>query len=157
MAVDLGNDADMTMGRRLKSIFGGSIGNLIEWYDFYVYNSFAVYFAKLFSASNDPTAQFINVFGIYAIGFLIRPVGGLILGYYADRAGRRAALTLSVMLMCVGSALIAILPSLRADRRLGACAPVVRPPAAGHFARRRIRVLRHLSQRNGRIEAPRLL
>ena len=122
MAVDLGNDADMTMGRRLKSIFGGSIGNLIEWYDFYVYNSFAVYFAKLFSASNDPTAQFINVFGIYAIGFLIRPVGGLILGYYADRSGRRAALTLSVMLMCGGSALIAILPSYA---QIGVWAPLL--------------------------------
>ena len=51
--------------RRLKSIFGGSIGNLIEWYDFYVYNSFALYFAKFFSSSQDPTAQFLTVFGIY--------------------------------------------------------------------------------------------
>ena len=99
------------IGRRLRAIFGGSIGNLIEWYDFYVYNSFAVYFAKLFTASNDPTAQFITVFGIYAVGFFIRPIGGLLLGYYADRSGRRAALTLSVMLMCGGSAMVAILPS----------------------------------------------
>ncbi len=84
--------ADMTVGTRLRAIFGGSIGNLIEWYDFYVYNSFALYFAKYFTAQ-DPTAQFITVFGIYAIGFFIRPVGGLLLGYYADRSGRRAALT----------------------------------------------------------------
>ncbi len=63
-------------GERLRAIFGGSIGNLIEWYDFYVYNSFALYFAKLFTASNDPTVQFITVFGIYAVGFFIRPVGG---------------------------------------------------------------------------------
>jgi MHS family alpha-ketoglutarate permease-like MFS transporter len=122
MAVGFGTESDMSVGRRLKSIFGGSIGNLIEWYDFYVYNSFAVYFAKLFSASNDPTAQFINVFGIYAVGFLIRPVGGLILGYYADRSGRRAALTLSVMLMCGGSALIAILPSYA---QIGVWAPLM--------------------------------
>ena len=81
--------------RRLKSIFGGSIGNLIEWYDFYVYNSFALYFAKFFSNSKDPTAQFLTVFGIYAIAFFIRPVGGILLGSYADRSGRRAALTLS--------------------------------------------------------------
>ncbi len=99
------------MGRKLRAIFGGSIGNLIEWYDFYVYNSFAIYFAKYFTASNDPTAQFLTVFGIYAIGFFIRPVGGVLLGYYADRSGRRAALTLSVTLMCLGSLVIAILPT----------------------------------------------
>ncbi len=105
------NETAAQVGRRLRAIFGGSIGNLIEWYDFYVYNSFAVYFAKLFTASNDPTVQFITVFGIYAVGFFIRPVGGVLLGYYADRSGRRAALTLSVMLMCIGSLIIAILPS----------------------------------------------
>ena len=102
------------MGRRLRAIGGGSIGNLIEWYDFYVYNSFAIYFAKYFTAPNDPTAQLITVFGIYAISFFIRPVGGLILGYYADRSGRRAALSLSVTLMCVGSLIIAILPGYAA-------------------------------------------
>ena len=96
---------------RLRSIFAGSIGNLIEWYDFYVYNSFALYFAKSFSSSADPTVQFITAFGIYATGFIIRPIGGFILGYYADRKGRRAALTLSVLLMCAGSGLIAVLPT----------------------------------------------
>ena len=110
------------MARRLKAIFGGSVGNLIEWYDFYVYNSFAIYFAKLFTASNDPTAQFITVFGIYAVGFFIRPVGGLILGYYADRSGRRAALTLSVGLMCFGSLMIAVLPSYA---QVGVWAPLL--------------------------------
>jgi MHS family alpha-ketoglutarate permease-like MFS transporter len=100
-----------TMRHRLKSIFGGSIGNLIEWYDFYVYNFFALYFAKSFFPNANPTVQLLNTFGIYALGFLIRPVGGWILGVYADRAGRRAALTLSVTLMCAGSALIAIAPT----------------------------------------------
>ena len=103
------NPADV--GRRVKNIFAGSVGNLIEWYDFYVYNAFALYFAKFFSASTDPTAQFLTVFGIYAIGFLIRPVGGLLLGNYADKRGRRAALTLSVMLMCAGSLIIAVIPT----------------------------------------------
>ncbi len=109
------------MGRRLRAILGGSIGNLIEWYDFYVYNSFAIYFAKYFTSSTDATAQFITVFGIYAIGFFIRPVGGIVLGYYADRSGRRAALSLSVTLMCVGSFIIAILPSYAA---VGVWAPI---------------------------------
>ena len=116
------NESAREVGRRLRAIFGGSIGNLIEWYDFYVYNSFAVYFAKLFTASNDPTVQFITVFGIYAVGFFIRPVGGLILGYYADRRGRRAALTLSVLLMCAGSALVAVLPTYA---QVGVAAPLL--------------------------------
>ena len=96
---------------RLKNIFGGSVGNLIEWYDFYVYNAFALYFAKQFSGSEDPTAQFLNIFGIYAIAFFVRPLGSIIIGNYADTKGRRAALTLSVMLMCAGSALIAVIPT----------------------------------------------
>jgi len=99
------------MRHRLKSIFGGSIGNLIEWYDFYVYNFFALYFAKSFFPNADPTVQLLNTFGIYALGFLIRPVGGWVLGAYADQAGRKSALTLSVTLMCVGSLLIAITPT----------------------------------------------
>jgi MHS family alpha-ketoglutarate permease-like MFS transporter len=107
----LADERPQDVGRRLKSIFGGSIGNLIEWYDFYVYNAFALYFAKFFSNSTDPTAQFLTVFGIYAIAFFIRPVGGVLLGNYADRAGRRAALTVSVMLMCVGSLMVAVIPT----------------------------------------------
>src|ERR1700712_5186615 len=111
-----------TMRHRLKSIFGGSIGNLIEWYDFYVYNFFALYFAKSFFPNANPTVQLLNTFGIYALGFLIRPVGGWILGAYAARAGRRAALTLSVTLMCAGSFLIAIAPPYAV---LGLGAPVL--------------------------------
>ncbi len=110
------------MRHRLKSIFGGSIGNLIEWYDFYVYNFFALYFAKSFFPNANPTVQLLNTFGIYALGFLIRPVGGWILGVYADKAGRRAALTLSVTLMCAGSLLIAIAPTYAV---LGLGAPIL--------------------------------
>ena len=118
----LADEAPADVKRRLKNIFGGSIGNLIEWYDFYVYNSFALYFAKFFSNSKDPTAQFLTVFGIYAIAFFIRPVGGILLGAYADRSGRRAALTLSVMLMCVGSAIICVIPTYQ---QIGIGAPIL--------------------------------
>ena len=97
--------------RRLWSIFGGSVGNLIEWYDFYVYNFFALYFAKSFFPNTNPTVRLLNTFGIHALGFLIRQVGGWVLGVYADRAGRKAALTLSVTLMCAGSLLIAVAPT----------------------------------------------
>ena len=111
-----------TMRHRIVSIFGGSIGNLIEWYDFYVYNFFALYFAKSFFPDVDPTVQLLNTFGIYALGFLIRPVGGWVLGAYADRAGRKSALTLSVMLMCLGSLLVGICPTY-AD--IGIAAPLL--------------------------------
>ena len=110
-AMPVDEESPAIVARRIKNIFAGSVGNLIEWYDFYVYNSFAIYFAASFSSSTDPTVQFITAFGIYAVGFFIRPAGGFLLGYYADRAGRRAALTLSVMLMCGGSAMIALLPT----------------------------------------------
>jgi MHS family alpha-ketoglutarate permease-like MFS transporter len=108
--------------RRLVSIFGGSIGNLIEWYDFYVYNAFALYFAKFFFPNSAPTAQFLNTFGIYALAFFVRPIGGWVIGAYADRRGRRAALTLSVTLMCAGSLLIGVIPSYAV---IGAAAPAL--------------------------------
>ena len=110
------------MRHRLRSIFGGSIGNLIEWYDFYVYNFFALYFAKSFFPNADPTVQLLNTFGIYPLGFLVRPVGGWVHGVYADRAGRKAALTFSVTLMCAGSLLIAISPTYAT---IGVGAPVL--------------------------------
>jgi MFS transporter, MHS family, alpha-ketoglutarate permease len=113
----------LTMGARLRSIFGGSIGNLIEWYDFYVYNSFALYFAKQFAGpSASATQQFVNVFAIYAVGFLIRPIGGYVLGTMADLRGRKSALTLSVTLMCAGSLIIAVLPGYA---RIGVAAPLL--------------------------------
>jgi MHS family alpha-ketoglutarate permease-like MFS transporter len=114
--------AAVTMGGRIKSILGGSIGNLIEWYDFYIYNFFALYFAKSFFPNSNPTAQLLNTFGIYAIGFLIRPVGGWVLGVYADRAGRRSALSLSVTLMCFGSLMIAVAPTFVSA---GVWAPII--------------------------------
>jgi MHS family alpha-ketoglutarate permease-like MFS transporter len=99
-----------TTRQRLRAVFGGSIGNLIEWYDWYTYSACAIYFAPLFFPDDDPTTQLLNTAAIYAGGFLIRPLGGWVLGRYADRRGRKAALTLSVMLMCLGSLLIAFAP-----------------------------------------------
>ncbi len=118
----LSDERPAVVVRRLRNIFGGSVGNLIEWYDFYVYNAFSLYFAKSFTDSKDPTAQFLAVFGIYAIAFFIRPLGGVLLGSYADRAGRRAALTLSVMLMCAGSLMIAVIPTYA---QIGVGAPLL--------------------------------
>jgi MHS family alpha-ketoglutarate permease-like MFS transporter len=100
--------------QRLKSIFGGSVGNLVEWYDWYVYSAFSLYFASAFFPAGDRTAQLLNAAAIFAVGFIVRPIGGWLMGRYADRHGRRAALTLSVMLMCAGSLLIALTPGYAA-------------------------------------------
>ncbi len=98
------------MRHRIKSIIGGSIGNLVEWYDWYVYAAFSIYFAKTFFPGGDQTAQLLNTALIFALGFLVRPIGGWLMGIYADRRGRKEALTMSVLLMCFGSLIIAFTP-----------------------------------------------
>jgi MHS family alpha-ketoglutarate permease-like MFS transporter len=102
---------ETTARQRLRAIFGGSIGNLIEWYDWYTYAAFAIYFAPSFFPKSNDTVQLLNTAAIFAVGFLMRPIGGWVLGRYADRRGRKAALTLSVTLMCLGSLIIAVTPT----------------------------------------------
>ena len=104
------------------NVIRGSLGNLIEWYDWYAYAAFGIYFASVFFPSGNQTAQLLNTAGIFAVGFLIRPLGGWMFGRYADRFGRRAALTLSVTLMGVGSLGIAVLPGYA---QIGALAPML--------------------------------
>ncbi len=111
-----------TVRRRIASIFGGSVGNLIEWYDFYIYSFFSLYFAKAFFPSEDATAQLMSTALIFALGFIVRPIGGWIMGAYADRHGRRASLLLSVTLMCGGSLIIALCPT---HATVGAAAPFI--------------------------------
>jgi len=107
---------------RLKSIFGGSIGNLVEWYDWYIYSAFSLYFSGAFFPEKNEVAQLVNTAGIFAIGFLMRPVGGWVMGAYADKKGRKAALTLSVLLMSAGSLLIAVVPGYQT---IGVAAPII--------------------------------
>jgi MHS family alpha-ketoglutarate permease-like MFS transporter len=97
--------------RRLKAIFVGSIGNLVEWYDFYAYAAFALYFAQAFFPNNDPVVQQLNAALLFAAGFLVRPLGGWIFGYVADRHGRRNSLIWSVVFMCLGSFMVALSPT----------------------------------------------
>jgi MHS family alpha-ketoglutarate permease-like MFS transporter len=110
------------MRHRLKSIVGGSVGNLVEWYDWYVYSAFSLYFAKVFFPPASQTAQLLNAAAVFAVGFLMRPVGGWWMGRYADRHGRRTALSASVLLMCLGSLMIAVTPGYSA---IGLAAPVL--------------------------------
>ncbi len=98
------------------------MGNLVEWYDWYVYSAFSLYFAKAFFPPASQTAQLLNAAAVFAVGFLMRPFGGWLMGRYADRHGRRTALTASVLLMCAGSLLIAITPSYAS---IGVAAPTL--------------------------------
>jgi MFS transporter, MHS family, alpha-ketoglutarate permease len=106
----VGHGAPLDGKTRIKSIIGGSIGNLVEWYDWYAYASCSLYFAKVFFPSGSQTAQLLNTAAVFAVGFLMRPFGGWLMGCYADRHGRKTALMLSVLMMCGGSLLIAITP-----------------------------------------------
>ena len=110
------------MKRRLKAIFIGSVGNLIEWYDFYAYAAFALYFAQAFFPSSDPVAQQLNAALLFAGGFLVRPLGGWIFGHVADRYGRRNSLMYSVLFMCFGSLMVALTPGYAT---IGVAAPVL--------------------------------
>lgn len=107
---------------RLKAIFGGSIGNLVEWYDWYAYSAFALYFSASFFPQGNKTAQLLNTAGIFALGFLMRPIGGWIFGRIADKVGRKQSMTLSVLLMSFGSLLIAFIPTYQS---IGIIAPLV--------------------------------
>lgn len=107
---------------RLRSILGGSLGNLVEWYDWYVYSAFALYFAPHFFPAGSRTVQLMNTAAVFAVGFLMRPIGAWLMGIFADRRGRKAGLTISVLLMCSGSMLIAITPDYAT---IGMLAPVI--------------------------------
>lgn len=112
----------MTNLDRIKAIVGASSGNLVEWFDFYVYSFFSLYFAHIFFPEGDTTSQLLKTAGIFAAGFLMRPIGGWLFGYVADRYGRKNSMLISVCLMCFGSLVIACLPSYSS---IGVMAPAL--------------------------------
>jgi MHS family alpha-ketoglutarate permease-like MFS transporter len=105
---------------RLRAIISGSIGNLVEWYDWYAYIAFSLYFGPVFFPKSDDIAQQLNTAAIFAVGFFMRPIGGWLFGNLADKKGRKYAMTLSVLLMSFGSLLIACTPSYQS---IGVIAP----------------------------------
>ena len=106
----------------LRSIFGGSVGNLVEWYDWLAYSTFSLYFAHVFFPEGNQTVQLMSTAAIFAVGYIMRPLGAVLFGWYADRKGRRAALTLSVLMMCGGSLLVAVTPGYES---IGIAAPAL--------------------------------
>ena len=97
--------------RRIWAIFGSSSGNLVEWYDFYAYAFTALYFAPSFFPKGDQTTQLLQTAAVFAIGFLMRPIGGYVFGFIADKYGRKNSMMISVLMMCAGSLAIAVLPT----------------------------------------------
>lgn len=108
--------------QRIWAIVGASSGNLVEWFDFYVYSFFSLYFAHVFFPTGDTTTQLLQTAGVFAAGFLMRPIGGWLFGYIADRHGRKNSMLISVCMMCLGSLVIACLPGYG---EIGVAAPII--------------------------------
>jgi len=120
-------EADLVTGagdraQRIKAIVGASSGNLVEWYDFYAYAFTSIYFAAAFFPTGDATSQLMATAGIFAVGFFMRPLGGWLFGWIADRHGRKNSMLISVLMMCGGSLMIAVLPTYAT---IGATAPAL--------------------------------
>ncbi|AUJ30570.1 MAG: MFS transporter [Liquorilactobacillus hordei] len=114
---------DKKKERKIASnIIKGSLGNMIEWFDWYIYASFAIYFANSFFPSNNQTVELLSAAAVFAVGFLMRPFGSFIMGKFADQHGRRSALTLSVVIMACGSLIIAIVPTYKT---IGILSPII--------------------------------
>lgn len=108
--------------KQIMAIVGASSGNLVEWFDFYIYSFCAIYFAPAFFPSTNPTTQLLNTAGIFAVGFFMRPIGGWFFGRLADKKGRKASMLTSVLMMCLGSLMIACLPTYQT---IGIAAPAL--------------------------------
>ncbi|UDJ83746.1 MFS transporter [Kosakonia oryzae] len=108
--------------RRVWAIIGASSGNLVEWFDFYVYSFCSLYFAHIFFPAGNTTTQLLQTAGVFAAGFLMRPIGGWLFGRIADRRGRKTSMLISVCMMCLGSLVIACLPGYDA---IGTWAPAL--------------------------------
>src|SRR5258708_10928682 len=105
-----------------RAILAASVGNLLEWYDFSVYALFAIYIAANFFPHRDPGLDLVKAFLVFGLGFVVRPLGAVLIGNYGDRAGRKAALTLTILLMAAGTGIIALSPTYAA---IGIGAPLL--------------------------------
>ncbi|WP_156294129.1 MFS family transporter [Serratia oryzae] len=125
LVIDNKENADLAAQDKKKRIFaivGASSGNLVEWFDFYVYSFCSIYFAASFFPAGNSTTQLLQTAGVFAAGFFMRPIGGWLFGYIADRHGRKNSMLISVCMMCAGSLAIACLPTYEA---IGSWAPAL--------------------------------
>ncbi|MGA8550062.1 MAG: MFS transporter [Stellaceae bacterium] len=106
----------------MRVIVAASLGNAIEWFDFLVYGYFAVTISKVFFPSGNETASLLLTLGTFSVSFLVRPVGAIVIGAYTDRVGRKAGLTLSILLMVIGTTMTALMPGYAT---IGVAAPIL--------------------------------
>src|SRR5215475_12014058 len=107
---------------RVAAVIAASIGNALEWFDFVVYGFFALTISKLFFPAGDQTLSLLLTFGTFGVTFFMRPLGAIVLGSYADRHGRKATLVLTIGLMMLGTAVIAVMPTYQT---IGVLAPLL--------------------------------
>ena len=112
----------MSQGINKRMVAAGAIGNVLEWYDFAVYGYFATSIGRVFFPKEDPIAQLLFAFGVFAIGYLMRPLGGMVIGNIGDRIGRKQALSVSVAAMAIPTFIVGILPGYDA---IGLAAPIL--------------------------------
>ncbi|MBV9553348.1 MAG: MFS transporter, partial [Alphaproteobacteria bacterium] len=108
-------DAALGRARRAPTplyrvIVAASMGNALEWFDFLIYGYFAVTISKVFFPPGNDTVALLQTFGAFGLSYLVRPLGAIVLGAYADRAGRKAALMMSILLMMIGTTIMAVIP-----------------------------------------------
>lgn len=151
----LTSEADATTKKNItRLIVATSVGNALEWYDISVYAYFAVYLSKAFFPANDPTTSLLLTFGSFGLSFLIRPIGGVVLGAYADRHGRKASLMLSIVLMTFGTLVLALMPTYQT---IGILAPIAVLlarlvqgfSAGGEFGSSTAFLVEHMPERRG--------
>ncbi|TQC46556.1 MFS transporter [Rhodococcus sp. WS4] len=106
----------------VRPLAAAAVGNVVEWFDLTIYATFAVYFAPLFFPASDPTAALLSTFAVFAVGFFVRPLGGWLIGSYADKRGRKRALTLTIVLMAVPTLIVGVSPTYET---IGVLAPIV--------------------------------
>jgi len=122
ITIETGTPVVPALHQTRKAVFASAIGNVLEWYDFGVYVFFAAVIAKNFFPAADPTAALLSSFAVFGVGFLMRPLGGIVIGRYGDTHGRKAALTLTIMSMAFGTVLVGVLPGYAS---IGVAAPVL--------------------------------
>src|SRR4051794_7883658 len=121
LLVSAGRESDENR-KRIRSVMGACAGNLIEWYDFFVYAYTSIYFASSFFPTGDQTSQLLATAGVFAVGFFMRPLGGWLFGWIADTRGRKISMIIAVFMMCTGSLVIALLPTYQT---IGVAAPIL--------------------------------
>ena len=119
---DVADQSSVDQKSFTRLIVATSIGNALEWYDISVYAYFAVYISKAFFPADDQTTSLLLTFGTFGLSFLIRPIGGVLLGAYADRYGRKASLMISIIMMSFGTLAIAVMPTFAS---IGVLAPLL--------------------------------